>query len=428
MLHRLRDWLSVSPLRVYTLAALIAGLAIGFFLNSGDRSRDLPWLLLALVAAAIVVLLARSQPAEARISDAPYLSLVQGATYGIFRSNEKGLLYANPALVQMLGYQSEAEMLALDMARDIYFDPGERQRLINLFRGQDRGDRIATTWKRKDGTALAVHLSFRVLRGLDGARTFEGIAEDLSERRSLEEQLLHSEKLASLGRMVAGAAHEINNPLTAILGYAELLAEDPAATREQKDFAEKIKQQARRTKVITTNLQSFSSQAPERKRQSVDVNSVVNNAIRIEELNARQKRITFDRQFATGLPLIQGDEYQILEVCMHILNNSVDAMRDMGGGAITVRTARESDSVVIEFTDSGPGIAEPSRVFDPFYTTKPIGEGAGLGLSACYGIVKEHGGKIEVQNRAEGGAVVTVHLPIAQPATTPVPSATSASK
>jgi two-component system NtrC family sensor kinase len=394
-LQRLRDWLSQTPLRTYVIAALVAGLAIGFFLNSADRIRELPWFLLALFAAAVIALLARGGNAETA-SDAPYRSLVQGATYGIFRSNEKGLLFANPALVQMLGYQSESEMLALDMARDIYFDPQERQRLINLFRGQERGDGIETTWKRKDGAPLVVRLSFRVIRGLEGARAFEGIAEDLSVRRTLEGQLLHSEKLAAIGRMVAGAAHEINNPLTAILGYSELLAEDPAATPEQREFAEKIKQQARRTKVITTNLQSFSSQEPERKRQSVDVNSVVSNALRIEELNAR-------------------DEYQLLEICMHILNNSVDALRDVGGGSITVRTWQEDGAIAIEFADSGPGIADLARVFDPFYTTKPIGEGAGLGLSACYGIVKEHGGKIEASNRPEGGAVVTIRLPISTP-------------
>lgn len=376
--------------------------------------------MLAVLGGAIVAGLTRSHRVmSARLEDlstseARYRSLVQGATYGIFRSDERGLLYANPALVQMLGYASEAALFALDMAKEIYFEPKERERLLNLFRGQDRGDGIETTWKRKDGAPVAVRLSFRVLRGLDGSRTFEGIVEDLSMRRTLEEQLRHSEKLAALGRMVAGAAHEINNPLTAILGYAELLAENPSATREQREFAEKIKQQARRTKVITSNLQSFSKQSPEHKRQSVDVNSIVTNAMRIEELNARQRHVKFHQQLAPDLPHVLADEYQILEICMHILNNSVDALREMGGGSITVRTFQEEGSVVIEFTDTGPGIADLSRLFDPFYTTKPIGEGAGLGLSACYGIVKEHGGKIEAHNRAEGGAVVTVRLPIGQ--------------
>lgn len=421
-----RDWLARSPFRVYIIAALVGGLAIGFFL----ASRDVPSLVLTLFAAALIAFLAAaSKPASgAEDADAPYRSLVHGANYGIFRSNEKGLLYANPALARMLGYQSESEMLALDMARDIYFDPNERQRLLNLFRGQERGEGIETTWKRKDGAPLPIRLNFRVIRGLDGTRTFETIAEDLSSRRIVEEQLLHNEKLASLGRMVAGAAHEINNPLTAILGYAELLAEDSAATREQKDFAEKIKQQARRTKVITTNLQSFSSQAPGPKRQSVDINSVVTNAMRIEELNARQRKVRFEQKFAADLPAVLGDEYQLFEVCMHILNNSMDALRDMGGGAIVARTSKDGDSIIIEFADTGPGIADLARVFDPFYTTKPIGEGAGLGLSASYGIVKEHGGSIEAANRPEGGAVVIVRLPTAQSAANRVGPVTAANK
>jgi len=379
-------------------------------------------IVLAVIGGAIVGALTRSRRSlRERVeslasSEARYRSLVHDAAYGIYRSSESGLLYANAALVQMLGYQSEAELLKLDLATQVYSDPQTRALLFEKFRGQERGAGVETTWKRKDGTPVAVRLTFRVLRDPQGSITYEGIVEDVSSRRALEQQLLHSEKLAALGRMVAGAAHEINNPLTAILGYAELLAENPSTTREQREFAEKIRQQARRTKVITTNLQSFSSQAPEPKRQAVDLNSIILNALRIEELNARQKNIIFKQELGANVPPVLGDEYQMLEVCMHILNNSVDALREVGGGSVRVRTWQEDDSAVIEFSDSGPGISDLSRVFDPFYTTKPIGEGAGLGLSACYGIVKEHGGKIECRNSAEGGAVITIRLPIAQSA------------
>src|SRR5205807_2356982 len=287
---------------------------------------------------------------------------------------------------------SEAELLAIDLDSDLYRDPGERDRLFERYLGEDYVEGVELRWKRKDGSVITVRVSSRVLRDESGQpESFEGIVEDVTARHVIEAQLRHSDKLTALGRMVAGAAHEINNPLTAILGYAELLAENPSATREQREFADKIRQQARRTKVITTNLQSFSSQAPEKKRQAVDVNSVIVNAMRIEELNARQKNVSFQQELGANLPPVLGDEYQILEVCMHILNNSLDALREVGGGSVSVRTHHEDGCAVIEFADSGPGISDLTRVFDPFYTTKPIGEGAGLGLSACYGIVKEHG-------------------------------------
>jgi two-component system NtrC family sensor kinase len=214
--------------------------------------------------------------------------------------------------------------------------------------------------------------------------------------------------------MVSGAAHEINNPLTAIMGYAELMLEDPKATKEQRDMAEKIRAQSRRTKGIVAQLQSFSSQERAEKRHLCDINSIASNAMRIEDMNFGLHGIEFHEQFDPTIPRVMGDEYQLLEVCMHIINNSVDALKDRPKGSITLRTRSEHDFVVMEFSDNGPGLEDPARVFDPFYTTKPLGEGAGLGLSASYGIIKEHGGLIQVFNRPEGGATVLVKLPAAR--------------
>jgi two-component system NtrC family sensor kinase len=235
----------------------------------------------------------------------------------------------------------------------------------------------------------------------------------LEESRHKEEDLRQSEKLAAISRLVAGAAHEINNPLTAIMGYAELLATDSNLSADQRNFADKIRQQARRTKAITASLQSFSSQQPEQRKQLLDLNPIVASALRIQEMNFGLNKISFREDLDPNLPRINGDEYQILEVCMHILNNSVDALKDSGGGAITARTRSEGDMVMLEFTDSGPGIAEPSRIFDPFYTTKPVGNGAGLGLSACYGIIQGHGGSIQISNRPQGGVLAVIKLPAA---------------
>jgi two-component system NtrC family sensor kinase len=235
---------------------------------------------------------------------------------------------------------------------------------------------------------------------------------ELSSRQQQEAELHHSEKLAALSRLVTGAAHELNNPLTAIMGYAELLAYDFNANEEQRSFAEKIRQQTRRMRAITANLQNFAGAPLEDKKRLLEVNTIISSAMRIEELKLGTQKIIFRQQLAPDLPRVHGDEYQLLEVFMHILNNSVDELKTTGG-AITASTRAEGDVVLIEFSDTGRGLADPGKVFDPFYTTKEVGNGAGLGLSACYGIVKGYGGSIVAANRPEGGTLISIKLPAA---------------
>jgi two-component system NtrC family sensor kinase len=235
---------------------------------------------------------------------------------------------------------------------------------------------------------------------------------ELSSRQQEAAELHHSEKLAALSRLVTGAAHELNNPLTAIMGYAELLANDFNANEEQRSFAEKIQQQTRRMRAITANLQNFAGAPLEDKKRLLEVNTILSSAMRIEELKLGTQKIVFQQQLAPDLPRVHGDEYQLLEVFMHILNNSVDELKT-AGGTITAATRAEGEMVVIEFADTGRGLADPGKVFDPFYTTKEVGNGAGLGLSACYGIVKGYGGAISASNRLEGGTLISIKLPAA---------------
>lgn len=248
------------------------------------------------------------------------------------------------------------------------------------------------------------------------SRRQKGLASRLYELANRQEEAAqqhHSEKLAALSRLVAGAAHELNNPLTAIMGYAELLANDFNANDEQRGFAEKIRQQTRRMRAITANLQNFASAPIEDRKRLLEVNSILSNAMRIEELKLGTQKIRFQQQLAPDVPRVRGDEYQLLEVFMHILNNSVDELKEAAAGTITASTRAEGEMVVIEITDTGRGLADPGKVFDPFYTTKEVGNGAGLGLSACYGIVKGYGGSIQASNRPEGGTSVVIKLPAA---------------
>ena len=226
----------------------------------------------------------------------------------------------------------------------------------------------------------------------------------------LQTQLVQSEKLISLGQLAAGAAHEINNPLTAILGYSDLLADDPALPDRARTTAGKIREQARRTRSLVQNLLSFARQVPP-ERTLLDINSVISNAVQLRALDLHTGGPRIETDLESVLPGVRGDHNQLMQVFFNIVNNGLDAMGDNSGGVMTIKTLRDRGSVVILFSDTGPGIKEPHRVFDPFYTTKPVGKGTGLGLSICYGIVQEHSGKILCYNGQTGGAVFRVELP-----------------
>ena len=245
----------------------------------------------------------------------------------------------------------------------------------------------------------------------------------LENLQRLQSQLVQKEKLASLGQLVAGAAHEINNPLAAILGYSELLSSNEALAPNQVSMAQKIGQQARRTRDLVSDLLSFAQQAPAEKAL-LDVGSLLHRAIKMETLRLEGKQVRVETKIAPDLPRIWGNGNQLFQCCLQIIGNAVDALEEVGGGALAVEGRREGDEVVLEFSDSGPGIREPQRVFDPFYTTKPIGKGTGLGLSATYGVVQDHHGHIACHNRSQGGAVFVLRFPV--PTTAMLPEARAA--
>lgn len=225
----------------------------------------------------------------------------------------------------------------------------------------------------------------------------------------VQAQLVQSEKLASLGQLVGGAAHELNNPLAAMLGYSELLS-STQLNGEQRDITEKIMQQVRRTQSLTSSLLSFAKQAPSEKRL-LDLNALVNTGLKLYHPQLRTANIEVRTELAGGTPQVLGDANQLLQVCLHLTTNAMQAMTPKGG-TLVVSTRLDDNRVWLDFSDDGPGIQEPDRVFDPFYTTRPVGHGSGLGLSACYGIIHDHQGKIRCQNRPEGGATFRIDLPL----------------
>jgi two-component system, NtrC family, sensor kinase len=281
----------------------------------------------------------------------------------------------------------------------------------------------------------AVPLGFLVflrqhLADRDRSELLARAEQSVENLQRLQAQLVQTEKLVSLGQLAAGAAHEINNPLTAILGYSDLLADDVSLPEKARAISAKIRDQARRTKTLVGNLLSFARQVPA-ERTLLDLNTVVTNAVQLRALDLRNSGTKIELKLESVLPGVRGDGNQLMQVFFNIVNNAVDAMESHNGGTLTIKTMRDRANVAILFSDTGPGLKEPHRVFDPFYTTKPIGKGTGLGLSICFGIVQEHAGKILCYNSQTGGAVFRVELPAvlaALPTRDPLGVATAAVK
>ena len=226
----------------------------------------------------------------------------------------------------------------------------------------------------------------------------------------LQNQLVQKEKLASLGNLIAGAALEIDHPLTSVMSLSEQLWSRQSLSDEQNALLRKIVNQARRTRDLVSNLLSFARQAPGEKIV-VDLALLLNRAAQLMEPRRQSGKIKLRMAIEKEFPPVRGNANQLFQVCVEIIENAMDALDESGGGVLEISARRQDGDVVLQFSDSGAGIRDPRRVFDPFYTTKPVGKGTGLGLSAAYGVVQDHGGQITCRNKAEGGALFVMKLP-----------------
>jgi PAS domain S-box-containing protein len=235
---------------------------------------------------------------------------------------------------------------------------------------------------------------------------------DITDSAVLRDKLVHTEKMAAVGQLVSGVAHEVNNPLTAILGFADLLMENPELPETARKDIRVILQEAQRTKQIVQNLLSFARQMPPQ-RNAVQLNSILRRTVQLRSYDFNSHGVDIVEHLDEGLPEVMGDAHQLQQVFLNILNNAYDAVHEVGRPArIEIMSTKAGDSVEVSFRDNGNGISDPDKIFDPFFTTKEIGKGTGLGLSICYGILKEHGGEILCHNNAGGhGATFIVRLP-----------------
>jgi signal transduction histidine kinase/ActR/RegA family two-component response regulator len=239
------------------------------------------------------------------------------------------------------------------------------------------------------------------------------VCKEVTEERHIREQLLQSEKMAAVGSLVSGVAHELNNPLSGVIGFSELLLDNQQDPKLKKSL-ERIRDEANRAAKIVRNLLTF---ARKHKPESVmvDVNSVLEKTLELRAYELRVNKIKVVADLSKGLPPTLADPNQLLQVFMNIITNAEQAMREAHGkGTLTIRTTRAAGSIRLEFEDDGPGIAAQNlkKIFDPFFTTKPVGKGTGLGLSICHGILKEHGGTIDATSTVGKGTTLIIELPI----------------
>jgi PAS domain S-box-containing protein len=417
------DWLGAPLRQGHKVFGVIALQSYDPEIRYRERDKEI----LTYVSQHISVALSRKRQEEAlRASEARHRSLVESAVYGMYRSTLDGrFLDVNPALVQMLGYSSADELLSVDMAREVYADPDQRAAVIQAYNELGRLGTYELRWKRKDGHPITVRLSGTPFKNERGETLgFEMIAEDISERRTLEEQLRQSQKMEAVGRLAGGIAHDFNNLLTVIKGYSELMLDDLDQTDPLRHEVDEIKKAADRAASLTRQLLAFSRQqvlAP----KVLDLNLVVHNMDRLLH-RLLGEDIDLFTVLEPGLGRVKADPGQVEQVIMNLAVNARDAMPQ--GGKLTIETAnvdldeayardhaavKPGRYVLIAVSDNGTGMPDKvkSRIFEPFFTTKEVGKGTGLGLSTVYGIIKQSGGYIWVYSEVGQGSTFKVYLP-----------------
>jgi signal transduction histidine kinase/CheY-like chemotaxis protein len=270
-------------------------------------------------------------------------------------------------------------------------------------------------WKRKhefasDEVRLVEGISRQVALAIENARLYEGVKQQMAELKRTQAQLIQSAKLAAIGELAANVAHEINNPLTSVLGFASYLAEQIPSGQPMRDELDLILEEATRARDIVRDLLNFSRQR-DFEPEVTEINSVVEQTVAMVRRQGTFDNVTVSEEYGADLPTVEVDPSRMKQVFLNVINNAVYAMKD--GGALTIRTRAAGGTVAVEFTDSGVGISPDhlDRIFDPFFTTKPAVSGTGLGLSVSLGIVQSHGGTIHVESAVGRGSTFTIKLP-----------------
>jgi PAS domain S-box-containing protein len=286
-----------------------------------------------------------------------------------------------------------------------------------LIKDPSRTQAFECELKHRDGFTSWIEIKMSIMRDKNGqAAGILGMVRDVSQQKKMLQRLVSADRLASLGEMAAGLAHEVNNPLTAVMGFAYLLEQNPDIPPEIKDDVEAIYREGKRAAEVIKDFLIFArGQKPE--KQTIYVNDIIEGVLRLRRSQIEAENIEVSLNLGEDLPAIQGDISQLQQVFLNIiLNAEYFIHKSRPGGKLTVTTTQDDGKIKVAIADDGPGIPADklTRVFDPFFTTKDVGEGTGLGLSICYGIIRGHGGEIYAESEPDRGAVFTVELPVAK--------------
>lgn len=349
---------------------------------------------------------------KVRQSEEKYQLLVDEINDGYFVLQDRRLVYLNKTFASMVDYRVE-DLLGKDFTflLDINNYPKLERIILDT---SERTTQEELNLKTRKGSEIPVEV--RIARAyIDDQLSLVGICHDISERQALWDKILRSEKLASLGGLIAGIAHELNNKLTPVLAYAELMEESDLGAKDRRRV-DVIINSAESAKKIVESLLLFTRQEKPHK-ENIDINEVIICALNLLQYQFRNEKVGLRINLDTELPRLFADFHQMEQVFFNMAKNAFEAMEGQGG-ELEVRSSRVENNIVIEFADTGAGISSGhlSLIFDPFFTTKVEGKGTGLGLSLSHGIVQEHGGDITVSS-IPGKTVFTVCLPLAVPIT-----------
>ena len=359
--------------------------------------------------------LVRQRTKELGKSEQNYRRIFEGSMDIILVLDPEGrFLDINQAGLSILGYASKEELIAAASFSQLLISPQDCQQLLSEIAAAGSRKDLECLVRRLDGETLTWLFSFTVNRKANGQIVgFEGIAKDITGRKRMQEQLLQADRLASLGQLSAGVAHEVNNPLGMILGYTQLLLRNEAQDTRNFQDLKIIEKHARNCKTIVEDLLKF-ARSSETQKGLLNINDLLREVISVVEHQFKLDNVTMEAQLDTSIPMLSADGEKLKQVFMNLLMNAKQAISAQGRIQITTGYELSPNEITVNVEDTGSGIASEilDKIFNPFFTTKPTGHGTGLGLSVSYGIIKDHQGDIIVQSTPGEGSTFTIHLPV----------------
>jgi|GEM_PF-328679 len=400
---------------LYTGESVLGSISIDSLSKSDAFSEeDEQTLLLFASQAAIAIQNARLFE-EIRTAEANYRDLFDNANDFIFTVDSNfRISSANKVVLKSTGYSPD-EVIGMNVIE--FVPPEHRPKLFNLLKRRLASIKSPTTFELpvhgKDTRETILEVTIRVQRSGNRPVSIHCIARDITQRRKLEQQLQQTEKLSTIGKLVAGVAHELNNPLTSIIGFASLLQESGLPPGPQDDL-KIIFRQAQRARVIVRDLLTFARKI-DLETEPIDINEVIQGSLSLMRSHLQSHNIQVTSSLDFGLPQTVADPHQLEQVFVNLIINAVQVLATIPEPRQVIIESRQlENTILLKLMDNGPGIEDKhiNRIFDPFFSTKQVGEGTGLGLSICFGIISEHNGRIWVENSPDGGAVFYVELPI----------------